>query len=63
MLFSNNNLQTNIDLKIGEKYVDKIGQNWEDKYFRFFGHVIDDTLSWEGHVEYFLPLRIRLSIY
>ena len=52
MLFSDKNLQTNINLKIGGKTVEQVGQNCKEKYFKFVGHVIDDKLSWEGHVEH-----------
>ena len=36
-----------------EPSVAKIGtKNCKEKYFRFVGHVLDDKLSWEGHIEH-----------
>ena len=53
MLFSNSNssIGTN-NLKIGNQIIDQIGTNCNEKYFKFVGHVLDDKLSWEGHVEH-----------
>ena len=55
MLFSEKNLHTdisNLQIKIGGKIVDQVGTNCKEKYFKFVGHVLDDKLSWEGHVEH-----------
>ena len=53
MLFSDSNtsIGTN-DLRIGDQILEQIGTNCKDKYFRFVGHVLDDKLSWEGHIEH-----------
>ena len=55
MLFLDKN-QTNsvnpFQIKIGDKIVDQVGTNCKEKYFKFVGHVLDDTLSWVGHVEH-----------
>ena len=53
MLFSDSNstIGTN-NLRIGNQIIEQIGTNCKDKYFRFVGHVLDDKLSWEGHVEH-----------
>ena len=53
MIFSDQNLEngTNI-LYIGNQIVEQVGSKCKDKYFRFVGHVLDDKLSWEGHVEH-----------
>ena len=55
MLFSEKN--TNYDLqglnlKIDNKFVDRVGTNCKEKYFKFVGHVLDDKLTWVGHVEH-----------
>ena len=53
MLFSNSNhdVGTN-ELRIGDKKVEQIGTNCKDRYFKFVGHVLDDRLNWEGHIEH-----------
>ena len=53
MIFSDQNLEngTNI-LYIGNQIVEQVGSNCKDKYFKFVGHVLDDKMSWEGHVEH-----------
>ena len=53
MLFSNPNLEVGTnELRIGNKKVEQIGTNCKDKYFKFVGHVLDDRLNWEGHIEH-----------
>ena len=53
MLFSNSNDDTGTNLlRIGDKIVEQIGTNCQDKYFKFVGHVLDDRLNWEGHIEH-----------
>ena len=55
MLFSDKNLQidtNNLQIKIGWKIVDQVGTNCKEQYFKFVGHVLDDKLSWEGHIEH-----------
>ena len=53
MLFSEKKapVVTNI-LKVGDKLVEQVGSNCKEKYFRFVGHVLDENLSWEGHIEH-----------
>ena len=53
MLFSNSNhdVGTN-ELRIGDKKVEQIGTHCKDRYFKFVGHVLDDRLNWEGHIEH-----------
>ena len=53
MLFSEE--QSNIgnnNLKIGDTIIEQIGTNCREKYFKFVGHVLDDNLSWEGHIDH-----------
>ena len=55
MLFSGHN--KNIDLstlsvKIDNKEIEQIGNKCKEKYFKFVGHVLDENLSWEGHIEH-----------
>ena len=53
MLFSNSNLEVGTnELRIGNKKVEQIGTNCRDRYFKFVGHVLDDRLNWEGHIEH-----------
>ena len=53
MIFSDSN--SSIDknqLKIGNQIIEQIGSNCKEKYFKFVGHVLDDRLNWEGHIEH-----------
>ena len=53
LLFSNSNLEVGTnELRIGNKKVEQIGTNCKDRYFKFVGHVLDDRLNWEGHIEH-----------
>ena len=55
MLFQDKNLNSNVgtfQLKLGDKIVKQVGTNCQEKYFKFVGHVLDDSLSWVGHVEH-----------
>ena len=48
---NNSNVGT-LQLKSGNKIVEQVGTNCTEKYFKFVGHVLDDSLSWIGHVEH-----------
>ena len=48
---NNSNVGT-LQLKLGNKIVEQVGTNCPEKYFKFVGHVLDDSLSWIGHVEH-----------
>jgi hypothetical protein len=53
-------LQTDVDplqIKIGDRIVEQVGTNCNEKYLKFVGHVLDDKLSWEGHVEHVCKKR------
>ena len=53
MVFSESTSKiSNSYLKIGETNIEQIGTNCNEKYFKFVGHVLDDKLSWEGHIEH-----------
>ena len=53
MIFSDQNLQAyTYNLKIGNQIVDQGGTHCKEKYFKFVGHVLDDKLSWEGHIQH-----------
>ena len=53
MIFSDTNIDIGDNkLIIGNTTIDQIGKSCKDKYFKFVGHVLDDKLSWEGHIEY-----------
>ena len=55
MLFTAKNASLDLQglsIKIAEKPVDRIGENCKEKYFKFVGHVLDDRLTWVGHIEH-----------
>ena len=53
MIFSDKNLEIGSNnLHIGNQSVEQIGTNCKEKYFKFVGHVLDDKMSWEGHIEH-----------
>ena len=55
MIFSghNKNIDTsNLSITIDDKIVEQIGNKCKEKYFKFVGHVLDENLTWEGHVEH-----------
>ena len=53
MMFSDKNLDIGTNtLKIGDQTIEQIGSNCKEKYFKFVGHVLDDKLSWEAHLDY-----------
>ena len=55
MLFEGKNQKTNIEglsLLIDNKEIDQVGSNCKQKYIKFVGHVLDDQLTWAGHLEH-----------
>ena len=55
MIFSEKDIDLNalgLKLKIGDADIEQIGRNYKEKYFRFVGHVLDDKMSWQGHVQH-----------
>ena len=55
MFFSDKSSQFDLKgltLKIGDKVVEQVGKHCKEKYFKFVGHVLDDQLTWEGHIEH-----------
>ena len=52
MIFADSKPQSNVELQIGGKLIDQVGSDCKEKYFKFVGHVLDDKLSWEGHVQH-----------
>ena len=55
MLFKGKSEQINLEglqLKIGDQLIDQVGTDCKEKYFKFVGHVLDDKLTWTGHVEH-----------
>ena len=55
MMFSEKNANYDLqgmNLKLDDKFVDRVGTNCKEKYFKFVGHVLDDKLTWVGHVEH-----------
>ena len=55
MLFSEKDILLNalgLKLEIGEEVIEQIGSDCKEKYFKFVGHVLDDKLSWQGHVQH-----------
>ena len=47
----NSNLNT-LEIKIGEQIVEQVESNCKENYFKFVWHVLDDSLSWVGHIEH-----------
>ena len=39
-------------LKIGNQLIEQIGSKCKVNYFKFVGHVIDDKLAWDGHIQH-----------
>ena len=53
MVFTEKNSKiSNNNLKFGDTIIEQIGTDCKEKYFKFVGHVLDDKLSWEGHIEH-----------
>ena len=55
MLFSEKNQKIKLKdkkLYIGQQTIEQVGSNCKERYFKFVGHVIDDQLTWEGHIEH-----------
>ena len=55
MFFEGKNQKTNIEglsLLIDNKQIEQVGSNCKQKYFKFVGHVLDDQLTWAGHLEH-----------
>ena len=53
MVFSeaNQNIGEN-SLKLGNTNIEQIGTNCKETHFKFVGHVLDDKLTWEGHINH-----------
>ena len=55
MIFSDKELDSvslGHTLKIGNQLIEQIGSKCKVKYFKFVGHVIDDKLVWDGHIQH-----------
>ena len=39
-------------LKLGNQEIEQVGTNCRERYLKFVGHVLDDQLNWEGHIEH-----------
>ena len=55
MIFTDKNIQISLNglnLKIGDTDIEQVGKNCKEKYFKFVGIVLDDKLSWEGHIQH-----------
>ena len=37
---------------LGDKVVEQVSKHCKEKYFKFVGHVLDDQLTWDGHIEH-----------
>ena len=40
------------NLQIGGQTIEQIGSKCKEKYFKFVGHVLDDKMSWDGHIQH-----------
>ena len=55
MLFKGKSEQINLEglqLKIGDQLIEQVGTECKEQYFKFVGHVLDDKLTWTGHIEH-----------
>ena len=53
ILFKNQNSHLHFgELLIGGEAIARIGENCEDKSFKFLGHHLDETLSWSHHTNH-----------
>ena len=53
ILFKNQNSYLHFgELLIGGEAIARIGENCEDKSFKFLGHHLDETLSWSHHTNH-----------
>ena len=50
-------------LYIAEQTIVEVGSNCKEKYFKFVGHVIDDQLTWEGHIKSALEMWLTCLIH
>ena len=41
-----------VDLKIGDEVIERIGSNCPEKYFKFVGHRLDEFLTWQYHINH-----------
>ena len=55
MLFSEKSIdlaEYGKNLQIGSQTIEQIGSKCKEKYFKFVGHVLDDKMLWEGHIQH-----------
>ena len=55
MIFSNKDIDLaslGHNLKIGNQDIEQIGGKCKERYFKFVGHVLDDKLAWDGHIQH-----------
>ena len=53
MLFKNRAEHVHLDpLKIGDEEIERVGENCNQKYFKFLGHVLDEQLTFKYHFEH-----------
>jgi hypothetical protein len=50
------------DLVIGDNIISRVGHNCKEKYVRFLGIMIDENLSFDGHIDK-LQSKLKSSIY
>ena len=43
-----------LSLKLDGKMIDRIGNNCEEKSFKFVGHHLDEFLTWDSHINHIL---------
>ena len=48
-------------LEIGGKIIDRIGDGFEENTFKFLGHVIDENLSFEEHINHILKKLLKAN--
>ena len=61
ILFRNQDMKvdfSNLELSIDSGKIDRIGKDCDEKYFKFVGVYLDESLSWDHHIN---AIRSKLS--
>ena len=62
IIFKNKNQHFHFgDLKVGDKIIDRIGNDCVETTFKFLGHVLDENLSFEGHINHIIKKLLKAN--